>query len=132
VDLNIRDFDEELGQLLKVEAARRGKTLKELVTEELREVVCGPGKTGRVERASGVQGVRSGVRDDTSDKGQSRSASSATVQRSHNRAQSQTGTVGSSVQEDRSVEGIEKEYVGPPHAPKCGCAVCRSKREGNF
>lgn len=41
VDLNIRDFDEELATALKVEAAKAGKTLKDLVTEKLKGAMNG-------------------------------------------------------------------------------------------
>lgn len=61
MDLNIRDFDEELGQALKVEAARAGKTLKELVTDKLSSgiVLQGAG-TGRqtTQVGSGPSGSR--------------------------------------------------------------------------
>ena len=140
MDLNIRDFPEKLAQEMRVEAAKNGVSLREYVIARLDfgdaavEILDfdkgnnnGLGEVIGVGTSSGVQGVRGGVRDKTSDKGKSGGTGSRAVRGSLENASTNGGAVVKGVQHDSGGERFhEGTYIGPPHSKTCRCKTCRT------
>jgi hypothetical protein len=123
--VQLRFRDEGQWELCRLAAEKSGVSLNEWILCRLEESY-GLGKVEGVEPPSGVPRVRSGVRDDTGDKGKSRGSGTRTIQRPSNRASADRGAVDGGVPTDTSRPGVcERPHV-TPHAKTCGCPQCKA------
>src|SRR5271157_1936253 len=118
-----KELDEEIRRKAEGECL----SLNSWIIREL-EGSDGLGKVERPSASSDMSRVRSGVRDDSGNKGPRRGSGAATVQRPSNKPSSDAGAVGGGARQDTGVKGVcERPYLGPAHMKGCGCASCRTQ-----